>query len=185
MTQHTRDFALRPFAAEDEDFVVSSWIYSYARSRYGVVSGAHIPQAVPGYTRRPKEADWGAFWTEQQPIVCELIASAEVQIACDPAEPGVIWGWACTSGDTVHYVLAKRSVHRASAERDERGIWRVTTGISGEIYRALLGERLQRACGYTYELVDMRRQELRAQGVTVPASWFADTTWFARRRRAA
>jgi len=179
------DFALRPYTAEDEDFVVSSWIFSYARSRYGVVHGAHIPQAIPGYTKRPTEADWGGFWCEQQPIVVGLIAQADVQIACDPGAPEVIWGWACTSGDTLHYVLAKRSVHRASAEGDSRGVYRATTGLSGQIYRALLGDRLKRACGYTHELVDMRRRELRAQGVTVPESWYADTTWFARNRRAA
>ena len=178
-------FTLRPYTADDEDFVVSSWIYSYARSRYGVVSGAHIPQALPGYTKRPTEKDWGAFWCEQQPIVCGLIARADVQIACDAGAPNVIWGWACTTGDTVHYVLAKRSVHRASAENDGRGIWRVSTGLSGDIYRALLGERLKRACGYTHELVDMRRRELRAQGVTVPESWYCDSTWFERQRRAA
>lgn len=179
------DFALRPYTAEDEDFVVSSWIYSYARSQYGVVNGAHIPQAVPGYTKRPKEEDWGAFWVEQQPIVTGLVARADVQVACDAEAPGVIWGWACTTGDVVHYVLAKRSVHRASADRDERGVWRVTTGISGDIYRALLGDRLRRTCGYTHELVDMRRAELRTQGIAMPRNWYPDTQWFERNRRAA
>jgi hypothetical protein len=174
-------FLLRPYTDEDEDFVVSSWIYSYARSRYGVVSGAHIPQAMPGYTKRPEESDWGPFWLEQRGVVMGLIKQADVQIAYDEAKPDVIWGWACTSGDTVHYVLVKRSVHRASAEVDDRGIARVTTGLSGDIYRALLGDRLKRACGYTHELVDMRRRELRVQGVTVPEAWYADTTYFARK----
>lgn len=179
------DFALRPYISDDEDFVVPSWIYSFARSAYGVASGAHVPQAMPGYTKRPTEADWGGFWCEQHPIVVGLIARAEVVIACDAEQPSIIWGWACTSGDVVHNILVKRSVHRASAESDGKGVWTVTTGLSGDIYRALLGDRLKRACGYTHELVDMRRRELRAQGVAQPRDWYCDSTWFERNRRAA
>jgi hypothetical protein len=181
------DFALRKYTTDDEDFVVSSWIFSYARSAYGLACGAHVPQALPGYTKRPTEKDWGAFWCEQQPIVCDLLARADVQIACDPGEPSVIWGWACTSGDTVHFVLAKRSVHRESAKetRPGSGVFEVTTGISGDIYRALLGDRLKRACGFTHELVDFRRKELRVQNMLMPRTWFADTTWFERQRRKA
>ena len=178
-------FQLRPYTADDEDFVVSSWIYSYARGRYGVVHGAHLPSTVKGESKRPAEEDWGEFWREQQPIVVDLIRRSDVQIACDPGAAGVIWGWCCSSGDTVHHVLVKRSVHRASVSSDTRGIWSVTTGLSGDIYRGLLGERLERDCGYTFELVDMRRPELRAQGIQIPRGWFADTTWFERQRRRA
>lgn len=179
-------FILRPLEGrDDEDFVVPSWINSFARSTYGVQRGAHIPQAIPGYAKRPTEADWNAFWQEQQPIVESLVRSEGVMLAVDAKDPGTIWGWACTSGDTVHNVLVKRSVHRISAEKDERHIWRVTTGLSGDIYRALLGDRLTRACGYTFDLVDIRRRELVVQGVSLPSKWFCDSTWFARQRRAA
>lgn len=180
-----RPFALRPATTADEDFVVYSWIHSYARSRYGVVMGAHIPQALPGFTKRPVENDWSEFWAEQQPIVVSLLQASDVTIACDPQDPSVIWGWAATSGDTVHYVLAKRGVHRASAEKSDAGIWRVTTGISGDIYRALLGDRLTKACGYTFELMDFGRPELKAQGVRIPSGWYCDSTWFARQTRRA
>jgi hypothetical protein len=178
-------FAVRPYTDEDRDFVVSSWLFSFARSAYGMAHGAHVTSAVQGHSKRPEKAAWDAYWAEQEPIVRGLIARSEIAIACDPAAPEVIWGWACTSGDTVHYALAKRSVHAASAKEAKPGMWEVTTGLSGDIYRALLGDRLKRACGYTYELVDMRRRELRAQGVTQPREWYADGTWFERQRRAA
>lgn len=178
-------FQLRPYTDDDRDFVVSSWLFSYARSAYGMARGAHVPSAVPGYSKRPDRAAWDGFWADEEPIVRELVARHDVAIACDPAAPEVIWGWACTSGDTVHYVLAKRSVHAASAKEARPGVWEVTTGLSGDMYRALLGERLTKACGFTHELVDFRRRELRVQGLTQPRGWYADTTWFERQRRGA
>lgn len=156
---------------DDEDVVVWTWIYSYARSAYGIARGAHVPSMIPGQSRPPKREDMTSFWSEQRPIVVHLLACADVAIACDAQAPDVVWGWACTSGDTVHYVLAKRTAHQA--------------GVSADIYRDLLGDRMQRACGMTHELVDMRRSELRAAGVTLPREWYLDTTWFARQRQAA
>lgn len=176
-----KSFSLRAYEAQDADFVISSWLYSYARSRYGVSVGAHIPRAqLRDGVGRPAEDVWRRFWSEQKAIIEPLAASAHIEVACDAADPMVIWGWACTSGDTVHHVLVKRSVHRASAAADARGVWLPTTGLSGEIYRDLLGDRLSRSCGFTFELVDMYRRELRAQGVSMPTHWFADTTYFAR-----
>lgn len=178
-------FSLRPYTDDDRDFVVSSWLFSFARSAYGLACGAHVPDAIQGHSKRPEKAAWDAYWQEHEPIVRALVQGEDVTIACDPASPEVVWGWSCTSGDTVHYVLAKRSVHQASAKETRPGHWDITTGLSGDIYRALLGERLTRACGYTHELVDMRRRELRVQGVTQPRGWYADTTWFERQRRRA
>lgn len=150
-------FALRPYESADESFVVYSWLKSYAHSRYGKARGADV-DASPEELR---------YWAEHQPIVLGLIASSDVVIACDREAPHVVWGWACTQGDTVHYVLCKRSVHQAK--------------LSADIYRALLGERLKRPCGYTHQLVDFARAELRHAGVLVPGDWFADTTWAMRR----
>lgn len=173
-------YQLRPYTDDDGDFVVSSWLYSYARSAYGIAHGYHVTDSVEGLPRRPESARWSEYWARHRPIVLALIAESDVVIACDAGEPDKIWGWACTSADVVHYALVKRSIHRGSAALDERGAWHVTTGLSGDIYRALLGDRLTRACGYTHELVDMRRRELAVQGVRQPREWYADTTWLAR-----
>jgi hypothetical protein len=173
-------FSVRNFESTDEGFVTQSWLTSYARSAYG---RAH------GYAKKLGEPfdlqAWAQYWRAHAPIVSDMIQQSTVTIACDPEQPEIIWGWACVSGDTVHYIMTKRAVHRASAERDARGVWRVTTGLSGEIYRALLGDRLTRACAYTHELVDMRRPELSHQGIQLPSAWYLDSTWFARNARRA
>lgn len=175
-------FALRSYdSATDTDFILTSWVNSYARSAYGVARGAHVASPIRGLSSRPRDIDWAAFWTDHKPIVVKLLACSDVTVACDPEAPEVIWGYCCTDGsDTLHQVLVKRSIHRASAAADESGQWSVTTGISGDIYRALLGGMLGRATGYTHDPVDMRRKELRTQGIDVPRSWYPDTTWFAR-----
>jgi hypothetical protein len=70
----------------------------------------------------------------------------------------------------IHYVLAKRKFHQA--------------GLSGEIYRALLGDRLSKPCAMTHELVDFKRAELRAAGLMLPKAWYFDTTYFGRQKAA-
>lgn len=178
-------FQLRDYTPEDEALVLSSWLYSYARSKYGIAQGYHVTSGVDGLPRRPNAEKSAEYWARHRPIVLDLLSSSDVTIACDAGDPSIIWGWSCTSGDTVHYVLCKRTVHQRSAQRDARGVWEVTTGLSGDIYRALLGERLRRPCGYTHELVDLKRQELAPQGVRLPVDWYPDTTWLERRRKVA
>jgi hypothetical protein len=158
----TAPFALRPYTDEDNDFVVYSWLKSYAHSAYGISRGAHED-------RSPEEL---AYWAEQKPVVEALLRGCSVVVACDVGAPHVIWGWACTSDDVVHYVLCKRKVHDVD-------------GLSAQVYRALLGDRLERAVPMTHELVDFRRAGLRAGGVMLPRSWFLDSTWFARNMRRA
>ncbi len=137
------------------------WAKSYARSAYGQARNAHTVHSQP-------ERE---YWAEQAPLIETLLVSADVEVVCDPdrsvttaAGPAVIWGFACTSGDTVHYVCVKRRVAQA--------------GLGGDIVRDLLGSRLQRACGYTHDLVEMRTG---ACGVRLPREWYSDSTYIARK----
>lgn len=84
-------------------------------------------------------------------------------------DPNVIYAFACTSGDTVHYVVVKRSAKRAS--------------FFGELLELLLGDRLRRACGYTSDLIEMRRPDptTRAPSV-IPRSWYRDDHWYLRKQ---
>lgn len=148
--------------AEDLDALVYLWCKSYAHSPYGRARGAHLDH-TPGEL---------AYWADQEPVVKRLLSSACVEVACDPdrsrsspAGPAVIWGFAATSGDTVHYVCVKRNVARVP-------------GLGAEIVRSLLGDRLDRACGYTHDLVEMRGSG--ACGVMLPRSWYSDSTQIAR-----
>lgn len=152
------DWIKRPYdAAEDERALVYLWLKSYAHSSYGVARGAHVDAS-------PEEV---AYWREQAPVVEALLRSADVEVICDPdravpseAGPAVIWGFACTSGDVVHMVVVKRSVARA--------------GLAQDIVRDLLGSRLERACGMTHELVELRKI------LGVPRQWYVDSTWLGR-----
>lgn len=141
-------FTIRSASSQDLDFVIYSWLKSYARSRYGRARRAHVAAS----------SEELAYWAEHRPVVQWLLRTGELRVACDATAPDIVWGWCCTGGPAVlHYVLVKRVVHRV--------------GLSGDIYRALLGDRLERPQLVTHELVDMQRQELIDDGVTVPASW--------------
>jgi hypothetical protein len=153
VTEHTEPmWTKRPMLPMDEDFIVYSWLTSYSRSREGQALGANHE----GDAKR-------RFWEEHRPIVEALIRTENVEVASDAADPTVIWGWACTSGDTVHYALVKRSLMQADREK------------SIELVRDLLGDRLDRACPYTREQRDLYLLGL------VPREWYPSSIWFAKR----
>lgn len=155
---HVTDWIKRRAVREDESAIVYLWLKSYAHSAYGKSRGAQFDAAL---TER-------AYWREHAPVVEWLLDNADVEVLCDPehaehreGDPAVIWAFACTSGDTVHYVCVKRSA--------------VQAGFAAEMVRDLLGDRLDRAVGCTHEIPDLRR------GVYgQPPRWYPDTLFFAR-----
>lgn len=114
---HFRD--MRP---SDIGFVKSSWILSFARSKYARGVGA-------------------VFGREHRPVVEYLLDTAEVTVACDVQNPDVILGWMCHHDDMVHYIVAKRTLHRA--------------GLSKHLLADLLGDRVKRRCRYTHHLIEL------------------------------
>ena len=169
------DWVKRPYiAADDEDALVYLWCASYLRSIEGVARGASVPHGLAGETQQRPEvrAASRAMWAEQALLVEWLLAHADTQVVCDPersrasdAGPAVIWGFSCCSGDVVHYVSIKRDVAQVP-------------GLAAEIARALLGDRLERPCRYTHELVELHSGRW---GLRVPRSWGWDSLWLARR----
>ncbi len=168
----------RPYVpADDENALVSLWCSSYMRSCEGIDRGAYNPRAREGGadTSAVREAV-RKMWAEQAPLVEVLLANADVEVVCDPerprasaAGPAIIWGFACTSGDVVHYVCVKRPMN---------------TAIGRELVEDLLGDRLKRPCTFTHELVEMRPDALgtsRSCGVALPRSWGWDSLWLPRR----
>lgn len=160
------DWIKRAFVPEDEDAVVYLWLKSYAHSAYGKSRGAHIDAT-------PEER---AYWGDHAPVVEWLLHNATVEVLCqpersthEPGRPAVIWAFACTSGDTVHYACVKRSAVKA--------------GFASEMVRDLLGDRLDRCVGYTHEIPDMRKGTYGAS-----PRWFPDLAFLPERmvrRRAA
>lgn len=159
--------------AEDEDALVYLWCSSYLRSCEGIDRGAHLEHGRGAEERSSPAVREAArkMWAEQAPLVEVLLASTDVEVICDPQRPlttaegpAVIWGFAATTGDVVHFVCVKRDVVKA--------------GFGPDIVRDLLGSRLERPCYFTHELVEMRTG---ACGVRLPRNWGWDSLWLPRR----
>lgn len=157
------DWLKRPYEPKDESGVLYLWLKSYAYSRYGRARGAE---------REHTEGERN-YWREHAPMVEYLLKRTETTLAVDPEEPGVIWGFACTSGDTVHYMVVKRSVLRLMG-----------SDFAGEMMRDLLDGRMERACGTTHELpwkdCGLTMPEEPAPNGRMRPRWHLDTTWFGR-----
>lgn len=147
---------LRPYEpSSDEDGVVYLWLKSFAHSRYGRALGAHVPRS---------EAEL-RYWAEHRQVVMRLLTEAQTLVVCDPEAESVIWGFATTQPEVVHYVSCKRSFHRE--------------GLSVEMIRQLLGPLLGKPCVMTHELVELCREELRGK-LSIPSTWRHDPYWLAR-----
>ncbi len=172
-----REWIQRPYIAEDDEHAVMyQALKSYAHSYFGASRGAHRDGRQSN-----REAE-RSYWNDMAPVFEWLLRSPHVDVAvvCDStrprrseAGPAVLWGFAITSGDVIHYVSVKRTI--------------VQAGLGPEIVDALLGARLQRACTYTLELTEMRTGKC---GVSMPRCpdatgerrqlWVCDPSWFAR-----
>lgn len=95
--------ALRKATTEDLKFVHSSWVTNYGH--------------VWGYKNMPISL----FKAEMDAYVDRRTANDTVLIAYFPDVPDEILGWACFSGDTLHYVYVK-GVYRRSG---------IATGLVG------------------------------------------------------
>lgn len=151
------EWVIRPSLPDDESCLVSTWLKGYAHAD-------EVRDRFPGASQDGSQ-DHIRFWRVYQPIVEALLrGAADVQVICDPARatyepdsPAVIWAWACTSPDAVHWVCVKRSAAKA--------------GLAADMVRDLLGDRVTRDQRTTFELVDMTRT------VKVPKIWKRDRGW--------
>lgn len=156
----TPPWVKRAAVPADEDALVYLWLKSWAHSAYGIARGAH----------KDATQDERDYWADEAPLVEALLRNATVEVVCDPeradysdGQRAVLWAFACTTGDVVHWVGVKRSAVKA--------------GIGADVVRDLLGDRLDKACGYTRELVELRTG---ACGVRLPRAWYLDATYVGR-----
>ena len=175
MSAPTAEWIKRAFVPEDdEDAIVPLWCASYMRSVEGIARGAHKPHGLAEEAKQDPEvrAATRKMWDEHAPLVEWLLRNADVEVICDPerprasaAGPAVIWGFACTSGDVIHYISIKRKTAQVP-------------GLAAELVRDLLGSRLERPCTFTHELVEMHSGRW---GLGIPRSWGWDSLWLPRR----
>ncbi len=169
------EWVKRPFdPTEDQSVVVSQWCNSYLRSREGQARGAYFTHGRADEQKHDADIRESslAMWADQEPLVRALIVSPGVrfEVVCDPeratrteAGPPVVWAFAATSGDyVVHYVSVKR---------------KIAPLLGADIVRDLLGDRLERPCHFTHELVEMRNGSC---GLRMPTSWTWDSLYIAR-----
>lgn len=148
-------WTIRPATTGDEGGLLYLWLRSFAHSRYGRKRGAHEEKSQAARD----------YWEERRPTVLRLLREETTQIICDPECQEIIWAFACTSPagtlakeDAVHYICAKRKFH--------------AEGFANEMFRALLGNRLEKPCRWTHELVEFKK--LQGSGLSIPESWFED-----------
>lgn len=127
----------RPYTAADANGVIYIWLKSHAHSSFGRARGA----------QHDGTDEERAYWSEHRPVVLRCIEYGETVVLADTDCPEVIWAFACTRGDTVHYVAVKRRF------KDE----------AEAMFRDLLGDRLDRAVTYTHDLT--------GTGLSVPRAW--------------
>lgn len=125
-------------ASTDENAVVYLWLKSFAHSPHGRSLGADLDGS---------DAE-RAYWAAHRLVVGGLLVKADTQVLCDPEAPGVIWAFACTKGnDVIHYAVVKRRFR----------------GESAAMFSALLGDRFERPCTLTHDMI--------GTGLCVPSSW--------------
>lgn len=90
---------LRPMGDGDRNFVLASWLRSYAG------------KGEESYD------DARAFYADYAPVVLALMARSTVVVACLPEEPSAIVGWYAVEGETLHYVLVKPRWRRLGVAR--------------------------------------------------------------------
>lgn len=164
---------VRPSNSGDTNGIVYLWLESFWRSRYGrefrctseKCGRCHGTSAQNVYSPYSKHAGGCSqkpvYWGLHEPRVHRILQRSTVRVACDAESPAVIWGFACIEGDAaVHYVMVKRRFH--------------AEGIGADIFRDLLGDMLERPCVMTHELPDLRREDVKRAGLSVPASWRLD-----------
>lgn len=116
-------YRMRPMKRSDLHFIASTWLLSFSRSKYARGMGH-------------------AFKALHKPVVNHLIETADITVACNTDAEDVILGWLCTGGpDVVHYIVAKKTLHRA--------------GVSSHLLKDMLGDRMHRRCRYTHHLIEL------------------------------
>lgn len=83
------DWQLRAMQPEDRNYVLSSWLRSYAE----------LPE-FRGLRR-------SVFFALYEPLVKAMVARSTVAVATLPDAQDVVLGWMAIEGDTLHYVLVK------------------------------------------------------------------------------
>jgi GNAT superfamily N-acetyltransferase len=108
---------LRPMREDDRNYVLSSWLNSYAEV-------GRRPRLVDPRTRELQDEGGefrgtrrGVYFRVYQPIVEALVGRSTIVVATLPEEPDVVLGWMAVEGDCLHYLLVKPRWRRLGIAR--------------------------------------------------------------------
>lgn len=161
-------FLIRPAEAADIEGVVPLWLESAWRSTYARAFRCDDPACrrcdrnvhstrFEDISRCAAKQD---YWLIHAKRVRQLVARSQVRIACDEMEHASILGFCVVEANTLHFLMAKRWCHGA--------------GLTVELFGRLLGEDYSRPLAYTHEIVDLRRDDVKASGWKIPGNWRHD-----------
>lgn len=86
---------IRRATADDMRLVHSSWHHNYWK------------------TWANKRMPWESYWPGQDRRIARLVKEGVVLVAYFPEVPDEVLGWACLSGETLHYVYVKSTYRSA------------------------------------------------------------------------
>lgn len=95
------ELELRPMRESDRNYILSSWLRSYAGK---------------GLDARDY-AEHSRFYLDYAPVVRALCERSQVIVACMPDASDVVIGWMAIEGDALHYVCVKPRWRRLGVAR--------------------------------------------------------------------
>lgn len=78
----------------DVPFIFSSWLKSYAKAR-----------GLAG-------SEKAAYFRAQHAVIDRLLQRSQVLVACDPSDPGEVWGYCVNDTRAIHWVYVKQVFRR-------------------------------------------------------------------------
>ena len=145
--------------ASDREFVGYHWACSYAKSWLAQHTRVDRSDAARDTERR-------RFVEQERPRIEWHLSRLQdtVTLLVDREHADIIYGFACATGDVVHYAMVKRDVAR------------LEHNLNRKLFKMMLGDRLTRPCAYTSQLVDMEMAQV------LPRYWYIDGGWYFRER---
>ncbi len=133
--------------ARDESGVLYLWLKSAAHGSFGRGLGAQIDGS---------DAE-RAYWAQHKAVVLRLLERADTKVLVDREADGVIWAFVCTEVQDPPYAEELVQVYHYGV------IKRKFKEFTDEMFRALLGDMLDKPAVYTHDPS--------GTGLRAPAKW--------------
>lgn len=114
---------IRAAVETDLGLIYSSWLRSYWNAR---------PAALGGVS-------YADYQSGQRARIDRLLAAHGARVACSPAAPDTIMGWACDDGFVLHYLYVRQTYRRMGIAGQLRGMLPGATHMTDAFHRCFPG----------------------------------------------